>query len=147
MSQRDDLYALSPELNVLVDLGLQGSTSPVGAGVSLCPAYDIRTAFYGLGKRYPRLDRYLTAGMLAAFCGPAKSALLSQYNPSAFADCQAATGMHEFMVAAAPFSGALDFEDFCAKHNPMSTYPGIACPVRLFTFGLSAQFADIYIAV
>ena len=50
-------------------IGKEGSNVQVNAAASLCPAWDISSAFRHLQQRHPWVDRYVTRGIVNHFLG------------------------------------------------------------------------------
>ena len=48
-------------------IGKEGSNVHVNAAASLCPAWDISSAFRHLQQRHPWVDRYVTRGIVNHF--------------------------------------------------------------------------------
>ena len=48
-------------------IGKEGSNVQVNAAASLCPAWDISSAFRHLQQRHPWVDRYVTRGIVNHF--------------------------------------------------------------------------------
>ena len=48
-------------------IGKEGSKVQVDAAASLCPAWDISSAFRHLQERHPWVDRYVTRGIVNHF--------------------------------------------------------------------------------
>ena len=48
-------------------IGREGSNVSVNAAASLCPAWDISSAFKHLQQRHPWVDRYVTRGIVNHF--------------------------------------------------------------------------------
>jgi len=111
-------------------LGKESVRSPVGAGLSLCPAYDIEKAFVSLADRFPVVNRVIVRAMKAAWL-EGNEDVLKQRDPEALKACQNAKTMFEIFGAATPFSGFKDFSSYCEVNNPMNFYMNIACPTLL----------------
>ena len=69
---------------------------------SLCPAWDISSAFKKLHNTHPWLDWYITRGIVNHFIKPPRNQLALSTMPEAAAQAGNATYLGEFMEAAAP---------------------------------------------
>lgn len=117
-------------------LGTEGKNTPVQAACSLCPAYDISTAFTHLSAKYPTIDRALVGNMKDAFVRGNKDILTQachqlthQQSIEAYNKCMSAKTVHEFIGHSAVFSGDSKCDqEYFVKHNPMNHYTNITVP-------------------
>jgi uncharacterized protein len=100
-------------------LAHQSAPFPVQAGVSLCPAYSIKTAFQNLEKQSPLLSKYLLRGMKQMFLKNNED-LLNHY-PS-FQRALRSESVHEFIVHSSEMAGFDSWEEYLQYSNPMATY-------------------------
>lgn len=100
-------------------LGYQAASIPVQAGVSLCPAYSIKSAFKNLQDHSPLLSKYLLKGLKRLFLQ--NNEHLLRDHPS-FHRALRSDSVHEFFVHASEMSGFSSWEDYLAYSNPMATY-------------------------
>ena len=115
-------------------LGRAGESTPIGAACAVCPAWDVPTAFGGLGATEPAAERAMVRSIQAKFLGGSNEQVLREWDADAFERCRAATTLPELMEAHAPFAmrqhGATA-EDYYRAHDPMSDRKGLAVPTLL----------------
>uniref|UniRef100_A0A7S4LPR0 AB hydrolase-1 domain-containing protein n=1 Tax=Oxyrrhis marina TaxID=2969 RepID=A0A7S4LPR0_OXYMA len=117
---------------IITYLGQEGKKTPVGAGVSLCPAYKLKDAFTLLTQRDPIVDKIVCKSMQQNFLYKGGNReLLEKADPTTFRAAAEATTMQGFFEAAAPFAGASSWEDYVGEHDPMNYEAGIAVPTLL----------------
>ena len=109
-------------------IGREGSNVSVNAAASLCPAWDISSAFQHLQQRHPWVDRYVTCGIVNHFLGPAHNQLALSKMPGPTSLAMKATSIGEFMEAAAPLAGCSDVKQFYQENNPMQYFTGNQIP-------------------
>jgi len=109
-------------------IGKEGSNVQVNAAASLCPAWDISSAFRHLQQRHPWVDRYVTRGIVNHFLSPAHNQLALSKMPEAVARSMKATSVGDFMEAAAPLAGCQNIDEFYQENNPMQFFTGNQIP-------------------
>ena len=73
------MVGLSAGSGLLVNyLGTRGVRSPVQAGCSLCPAYDIETAFKGMKQEYPAVDAFIRKDLQTKYIARNQQAILDR---------------------------------------------------------------------
>jgi predicted alpha/beta-fold hydrolase len=123
-------------------LGQEAAACPVGAACSLCPAYDIESAFQALA---PVANHFLVRAIKDFFI-ERNAEVLRRRCPHAVDACISARTMLEFMRAHAPFSLANQTDDvrpptaaeagaaatrYFERNNPMNFYSTIHVPTLL----------------
>lgn len=117
-----------------------GSAAHVDAGVSLCPAYDVRTAFASLGETSARVEELMLGQLKDLFVRP-NEPLLRAFDGKAVEQCLEASSLDEFIRAHAPFAlgvrGA-GADEYFSSFNPMEHFRGTAVPPSLLERGGSS---------
>ena len=114
-------------------LGREGANANVDAAASLCPAYDLTTAFSLLKRCSPWLDRYLTKSIKRMiFMKDRNQELLSKHLTTVY-NCLKQDYMIDFMSAAAPLAGYKDGEDFMKHNNPIDYCYGNQTPLFILS--------------
>lgn len=114
-------------------LGQAGDSTPVDAGASLCPAWDLRRMFDEIKVDAPIADALLTWSCKRYFVSR-NDALLRSFSAAAVERCLAARTLQELFVAHAPFANrdaAADGEAAFGRHNPISYVTGIRVPLLI----------------
>jgi uncharacterized protein len=133
------MAGLSAGSGLLVNyLGSRGARSPVQAGCSLCPAYDVSEAFRMIKPKHPVVDEYIRTALQRTYVERNTKTILDQTPPHekkrvqrALDQCRRAESLHGLFRAHAPLSGARSYEAYLKRSNPMNWVDGIACPVLL----------------
>ena len=133
------MAGLSAGSGLLVSyLGSRGVDSPVQAGCSLCPAYDVSQAFRGIRTKQPVADKFIRSALLRKYVERNANNILYQTpqrekprGRRALEKCRTADSLHELFRAHSPLSGADSYEAYLMRSNPMNWVNGIACPVLL----------------
>ena len=111
-------------------LGKEGDNTPVQAGCSLCPAYDIPQAFSEMAKNYPVVDSRILTSMKKCFIRPNKN-ILSTKSQTALDNCSQATTIEDFVSAHFPFAGYDTLEEYFLDNNPMEWVEEVVRPVLI----------------
>jgi predicted alpha/beta-fold hydrolase len=113
-------------------LGQCGDNTPVKAGCSLCPAYDIEGALSNLKLKYPASDKYILNCAKSLWFGNAeKKARMRSFDEDATEKCLKATTLLDFVHCHYRFAGHATLSEYWKWHNPMSHYTGVKRPVLI----------------
>jgi len=132
------MVGLSAGSGLLVSyLGKYASSTPIQAACSICPAYDISSAFSAIGNTpFGRVcESHILASMKDLFLLSNRK-ILTQHNPLAFRDCLQAPSVHEFIERHIPFALSTTAEaqqsqvlDYMTASNPMKWVHLIRTPL------------------
>lgn len=109
-------------------LGACGADTPIRAGCSLCPGYDISKAFPRLSQKYPFADSFILKDVKREFIQDNKKVLM-QHDPKAVDECLQAGNLSDFCIKHVPFTGASDLADYWKRNNPMEFLANVSVPL------------------
>ena len=110
-------------------IGQKGRAVKINAAASLCPAWDLKSAFTNLQRMNPWLDRFITKGIIDHFLNPPRNQkVLDTVPKEVLRKAKSSTSLDEFMTEAAPLAGCQDFDDFLKENNPMEHFSGNRVP-------------------
>jgi predicted alpha/beta-fold hydrolase len=107
-----------------------GVNAGVDAAVSLCPAYDIQTAFASLGETSAQVEGLMVRQLKRTFVQPNEE-LLRAHDAAALERCLEADSLDGFIRAHAPFAlgeAGADKADYYDACNPMEHFEGVRVP-------------------
>ena len=110
--------------------GQTGHDAKVDAAVSLCPAYDIETAFKSLGETSATVEGLMVGQLKKTFILP-NTQLLRAHDETALEACLAATTLDGFIAAHAPFAlgrNGAGSAEYYKRANPMEHFEGVRVP-------------------
>ena len=110
-------------------LGKEKHLARVDAACSLCPAYDIETAFTSLKQKYPLADGQILSSLKQRFVVKNET-LLRQHNPDAVDALLKADSVQEFFEEHIAFSGISE-KEYWSICNPMNHVHGVSCPLLI----------------
>ncbi|MEM7184270.1 MAG: alpha/beta fold hydrolase [Spirochaetota bacterium] len=106
-------------------IGRQREKVDISAAVSICPAYDVSTAFTNLDTSYPKVSALLLKRVKKYFLENNRQILQKQ---SGFEESLRATKLQEIFQSLSSLAGAEDWQDYLTKNNPMAHYKGNQIP-------------------
>jgi len=106
---------------LVIYLGSDRVNKNVVAGACLCPGYDLTHCMHRFSRRSPLLSRYITRSAKELFLYPNRR-VLQNHDPAAFARCDGAEFIHEFITHASVYAGHADYESYLQVANPMQYF-------------------------
>lgn len=112
-------------------LGSEGASTPIQAGCSLCPAWDIQGAFEDLATNAPIVHRWIVRWVKQYFV-ERNASLLHAHSPGGLRRCLMADTLGGLFEASQPFANYSQPEaGMYEVHNPMRHYKGITVPLLI----------------
>ena len=109
-------------------IGREGNSAKINAAASLCPAWDLKSAFSNLQTLNPWLDKYITKSVIHHFLDKADNQEVLSQMSDVVKRARSTNSLNDFMDAAAPLAGCSDMDHFMLENNPMEFFDGNTTP-------------------
>lgn len=109
-------------------IGREGDQVLINGAASLCPAWDISSAFKNLQNKFPWVDRYVTRGIVNHFLRPPQNQIALAKMPEVVSRAITSKTLGEFMDHSAPLAACRDLDHFYQENNPMQYFTGNTTP-------------------